>query len=69
MPLYSVVVPVYNSQKTLQELYDRVKNVFDTVIKEPFELVLVDDSSKDQSFKEMEKLRLMDKRVKIIQLF
>lgn len=68
MPLYSVVVPVYNSQKTLQELYDRVKNVFDTVIKEPFELVLVDDSSKDQSFKEMEKLRLMDKRVKIIQL-
>lgn len=68
MPFYSIVVPVYNSQKTLQELYDRVRNVFETEIKEPFELILVDDSSKDQSFKEMEKLRIADRRVKIIQL-
>ena len=68
MSLYSVVVPVYNSQKTLQELYERIKNVFEEKINEPFELVLVDDSSKDQSFKQMEKLRQADKRVKIIQL-
>ncbi len=68
MALYSIVVPVYNSQKTLEELYGRVRKVFEQEIKEPFEMVLVDDSSKDQSFSVMKKLREEDGRVKIIQL-
>lgn len=68
MQLYSVVVPVYNSQPTLSELYNRLRTVFDDVIKRDFELILVDDSSKDDSFKEMERLRKQDKRVKIIQM-
>ena len=45
MSLYSVVVPVYNSEHTLEELYTRLKQVFETEIKEEFELILVDDSS------------------------
>ena len=47
MSLYSVVVPVYNSEHTLQELYTRLEKVFREVIKEEFELILVDDGSKD----------------------
>ena len=66
--LYSVVVPVYNSKKSLVELYSRLKDVFDIKLKEPFELVLVDDSSKDKSYQVMEDLRKKDSRVKIIQL-
>lgn len=46
MSLYSVVVPVYNSEHTLEELYTRLKQVFETEIKEEFELILVDDSSR-----------------------
>ena len=42
MSLYSVVVPVYNSEHTLQELYTRLEKVFREVIKEEFELILVD---------------------------
>lgn len=68
MSLYSIVVPVYNSEHTLEELYERLKNTFETVVKEDFELILVDDSSRDQSFSVMEKLRQRDKRVKIIQM-
>ena len=49
MSLYSVVVPVYNSEHTLQELYTRLEKVFREVIKEEFELILVDDGSKDRS--------------------
>ena len=46
MSLYSVVVPVYNSEHTLEELYRRLEKVFREVIKEDFELILVDDGSK-----------------------
>ena len=68
MSLYSVVIPVYNSEHTLEELYKRLKNVFDETLKEDFELILVDDGSKDQSYAIMQNLRSADKRVKIIQM-
>lgn len=68
MSLYSIVVPVYNSEKTLRELYARIKNVFENTIHEDFELILVDDSSRDHAFSVMEQLHKEDSRVKIIQL-
>lgn len=68
MSLYSVVVPVYNSEHTLEELYNRLRVVFDETLKQEFELILVDDSSRDHSFSVMESLRARDKRVKIIQM-
>ncbi len=68
MALYSVVVPVYNSEKSLEELYSRLAKVFDEQLKRPFELILVDDNSRDASFSVMQQLRLTDPRVKIIQL-
>ena len=68
MSLYSIVVPVYNSEHTLEQLYERLRRVFDEALGEPFELILVDDSSKDASFCVMQRLREGDKRVKIIQL-
>lgn len=68
MSLYSVVVPVYNSEHTLEELYARIRDVFENTIKQEFELILVDDSSKDQSYEVMKKLRAGDQRVRIIQM-
>lgn len=66
--LYSIVVPVYNSEKTLNTLYDRILNTFTNDIKENFELILIDDSSKDNSFSIMKELNKKDERVKIFQL-
>ena len=68
MSLYSVVVPVYNSEHTLGELYTRLEKVFRETLKEDFELILVDDGSKDRSFEVMKELREKDSRVKIIQM-
>ena len=68
MSLYSIVVPVYNSEHTLEELYNRLNKVFEETIKEPFELILVDDGSRDRSFEVMQALREKDHRVKIIQM-
>ena len=68
MPLYSVVVPVYNSEHTLIELHERLAAVFDKTLHQPFELILVDDGSKDKSYEVMQQLRAADKRVRIIQM-
>ena len=68
MALYSIVVPVYNSEKMLDELYERIKTVFTTTIHQDFELILVDDGSRDNSFAVMKELRAKDKCVKIIQM-
>lgn len=68
MCLYSIVVPVYNSEHTLTELYTRLEKVFRETIQRPFELILVDDGSKDRSFEVMTELRNKDSRVKIIQM-
>ena len=68
MSLYSVVVPVYNSENTLDELYTRIRDVFEHTVKEEFQLILVDDGSKDHSYEKMKALRAADKRVKIIQM-
>lgn len=42
---YSVVIPVYNSNRTLPELVQRINRVFEKEIKESYEIVFVDDFS------------------------
>ena len=68
MALYSIVVPVYNSEKSLEILYRRVAMVFDEQIHQPFELILVDDCSRDDSYEVIRRLAAVDNRVKGIQL-
>jgi glycosyltransferase involved in cell wall biosynthesis len=51
----SVVVPVYNSEEILSELADRLEKVLGPVGC-PFELVLVNDGSRDRSWEAIEKL-------------
>jgi len=67
-PVYSVVIPVYQSEKMLEELYQRLVKVFIDQIKEPFEIIMVDDASPDNAWDIMISLNKNDKRVKIIQL-
>ncbi len=68
MSLYSVVIPVYNSEKSLPIVYERISSVFDNTLGEPFELILVDDCSKDSSYAVIRELIAKDPRVKGIQL-
>lgn len=64
---YSVVIPVYNSEKTLDELYERIKDTF-SLITENYEIILVDDCSTDESWGKLKYLHEKDKRVKVIHL-
>ena len=55
-PEYSVIVPVYNSELTLSELYDRTAAVFaDSGFS--FEMVFVDDYSQDNSWEVLKQLK------------
>jgi len=56
MTAYSVVVPVYNSQDTLEELYSQLQSFFSEAA-QTFEVVFVDDCSTDNSWGVIEKLQ------------
>ncbi len=63
----SIVVPVHNEQDSVKPLYESIKKVMDSIGGE-WELIYVDDGSRDNSLKQIQILRRGDRRVKIIQL-
>src|SRR6202012_4422657 len=48
MPVFSVIAPAYNEATGLQEFYRRVRAVMD-VLGESWELVLINDGSRDNT--------------------
>src|SRR5665648_44368 len=51
----SIIVPVYNSEGTLSALLDEVRSVLDP-IGLPYEMIMVNDGSRDKSWQVIEKL-------------
>jgi glycosyltransferase involved in cell wall biosynthesis len=64
---YSIVVPFYNEQENIPPLYMKLTEVLDG-IGEPYELVFVDDGSKDNSFKVLSDIYEHDCRVNVVRL-
>jgi dolichol-phosphate mannosyltransferase len=62
----SVVIPVYQAEKCLDELYQRLKAALET-ISASFEIILVEDCSRDDSWSVIERLAVSDSRVRGIQ--
>jgi glycosyltransferase involved in cell wall biosynthesis len=63
---FSVVVPLYNEEESLEELHRRLTLVLQPV-SESFEIIFVDDGSTDNSFAVLKTLHEKDSRVKVIQ--
>jgi dolichol-phosphate mannosyltransferase len=61
-PIYSLIVPVYNEEATLPELYRRLRTVMDR-LDGPIELILVNDGSSDRSLDLMRDLHTRDPRI------
>ncbi len=64
---YSIVVPFFNEQENIPALYMKLTEVMDA-IGEPYELVFIDDGSKDNSFKVLSDIYEHDRRVNLIRL-
>jgi dolichol-phosphate mannosyltransferase len=62
MPKYSLIIPIYNEEETILELYRRVSAVMDH-LDDSVELILVNDGSRDQSLKLIRELQERDARV------
>jgi dolichol-phosphate mannosyltransferase len=62
-PTLSIIAPIYNEEEVLPELYRRIRLVMDGT-DETWELVLVDDGSRDGSADIIAQLHAQDPRVK-----
>ena len=67
MPRYSIVVPFHNEEENVTKLYDRVKEVMEQV-GSSFELVFVDDGSRDRTYRLLEEIAAVDSRVLLVKL-
>ena len=68
-PLVSVVLPVFNEERTLPELMRRLGEVARALeSRYDFEFVLVDDSSTDGSIEAAEQLARIDSRIALVSL-
>jgi len=64
---YSIVVPFYNEQENIPPLYMKLTEVMDS-IGESYELIFIDDGSRDNSFKVLSDIYEHDRRVNIVRL-
>ena len=64
----SLVIPVYYNEDNLRPLYDDLKEKFINKIDYDYEIVMVNDGSKDKSYEVMKELAACDHNIKIISL-
>ena len=64
----SVVVPAFNSEQTLEELREQIKSRFCRHIANNFEVIFVNDGSKDKSWEVIKKLVDADSFVRGVNL-
>lgn len=62
---YSIVVPVYNEEQAIPLFYERIIPVMDKT-KEEYEIIFVNDGSKDNTYNILVELANKDKRIKVI---
>lgn len=64
----SIIIPVYYNQENLRLLYEDIKKKIIDVINYDYEIVMVDDGSKDDSYLVMKSLANSDNHIKLIKL-
>ena len=67
MPKYSIVVPFHDEEENVTTLYDRLKAVMEQV-GDTFEMVFVDDGSRDRTCRMLEEIAAVDSRVLLVKL-
>ena len=64
----SIVIPVYYNEENLRPLYEDIKRKVIDKVDYDYEIVMVNDGSKDNSYGVMQELAKGDKNIKIISL-
>ena len=62
----SVVIPFYNEENMIQKMYDELVKEINQITKAEFEIIFINDGSKDRTFERMLAIAAADSRVKYI---
>jgi len=65
--MLSIVVPIHNEEPSILPLYDQLTSVL-FQIRQPYEIIFVDDASIDRSYELLANLVQTDQRLKVIRL-
>ena len=63
MKKISIIIPAYNEQESLPMLYERLAKLMDNMNSYEFEVLFVNDGSKDKTIETIKNLRQNDKRI------
>ena len=68
MKKVTILVPCYNEEKSLPLLYSTIKSIIDAEVKYEWEILFVNDGSRDNTLSIIKELRLTDIRIAYIDL-
>ena len=66
MDKISLIVPCYNEESNIEPFYSAILDTFKSIPGADFELLFINDGSKDSTFEKIEELHKQDKRVKCV---
>ena len=66
MKKISIIIPAYNEEESLPILYDRINNLMSTMKNYEFEILFVNDGSKDKTVQIIKEIREKDKRISYV---
>ena len=66
--LISLIIPAYNEEDCVDELFTRLKNIFETEPQYDFEVVIVENGSLDSTWAKLQNIAGQDRRFKILKL-
>jgi polyisoprenyl-phosphate glycosyltransferase len=66
LKLISVVTPCYNEEENVKDLYQQIKDIFNSLEGYAYEHIFIDNSSEDGTVKILKKIAKEDRNVKII---
>lgn len=62
----TILIPAYNEEESLPFLYERVSKIMNEIKNYEFELLFVNDGSKDKTLEEIKKMREEDSRISYV---
>ena len=74
MAKLSIIVPIYNEKDNIKPLFSEIKSVSDFIVKDKYydindyEIIFIDDGSKDNSKQALEELKKKEPKLKVIEL-
>ena len=66
MKKITIIIPAYNEEETLEKLYDRLSKVLNEITNYEFEMLFINDGSKDRTKEILKELREKDNRVSYV---